>query len=232
MNVAIIPARYGSKRVKLKNIKNFYHKPIIFWTIQKLIKSKIFDFIVVTSDSNRILKISKKFGANILIKRPKGLSDDKTATKPVIVHAIDCLKKKIKKKINAICCIYPCNPFVLIKDLRKAFDIFKRDNSKFIFTVTEYSHPIQRALKLNKVFGVKPISKNNMNKRTQDLEKTYFDSGQFYFGSEILWRSKKNAHECGEPIIIPSWRSIDIDNIDDWKRAEILFKSYHDLLKI
>jgi N-acylneuraminate cytidylyltransferase len=163
MNIAIIPARYGSKRLKLKNIKIFYNKPIIFWTIQKLIKSKIFDFIVVTSDSNRILKISKKFGANILIKRPKNLSDDNTSTKPVIVHAINYLKNKKIKKINSICCIYPCNPFVLVKDLRKAFDVFKRDNSKFVFPVTEYSHPIQRALKLNEVFGVKPIFRNNMN---------------------------------------------------------------------
>jgi pseudaminic acid cytidylyltransferase len=226
MNIAIIPARYGSKRIKFKNIKSFYSNPMIFWTIKQLMKSKIFDLIVVTSDSEKILTISKRSGANILIKRPKKLSDDKSPTRPVIIHAINYLKKRGIKDLNSICCVYPCNPFIFVNDLKMAFKIFKKDNSKFVFPITEYSHPIQRALRLTSYLDVKPVFKKNINKRTQDFKKTYYDAGQFYFGSEMLWKSRKTCHEHGRSIIIPSWRTIDIDNVSDWKRAELLFKTY------
>ena len=234
MNIAIIPARHGSKRIKLKNIKIFYSKPIIFWTIKKLIKTKIFDLIVVTSDSSRILNISKKFGANVLIKRPKIISNDEAPTNKVIIHAIDYLKAQgINISTNSsICCVYPCNPFILVKDLKKAFFFFKKDSSKFVLSVTEYSHPIQRALQLNKNFLTKPFFKNNLNENTQNFRKSYFDAGQFCFGSENLWKTKKNSFRGSRSIIIPSWRSVDIDDMSDWKRAEILFKNYKSLLKI
>lgn len=223
MNIAVIPARLGSKRIKKKNIKIFYSKPMIYWAIKKIKESKLFDFICVSSDSKKILNIAKKCGVRILIKRPKNLADDKTSTKKVICHAIKILKK-MNFKFETICCVYPCNPFILSKDLNKAFNIYKRNNSKFIFPVVEYSHPIQRALRIGKNFELKSINSNNVNKKTQNLKKTYFDSGQFYFGSKHIWLSNKNLHNNGLPLIIPSWRVVDIDNISDWKKAELLFK--------
>ena len=101
--VAIIPARFGSKRIKKKNIKIFYSKPMITWVLSKLVKSKVFDKIIVSSDSKSILEISKKSGANILIKRPRNLSGDKIATLPVIIHAIDELRLKYNYLPEYIC---------------------------------------------------------------------------------------------------------------------------------
>jgi CMP-N-acetylneuraminic acid synthetase len=115
---------------------------------------------------------------------------------------------------------------MLAKDLRRTFAIYKKNNSKFVFPVVEYSHPIQRALRINNKSEIKTITFANLNKRTQDLEKSYFDSGQFYFGSKSMWLSKKNPHNCGIPLIIPSWRVVDIDNLNDWKRAELLFRIF------
>jgi pseudaminic acid cytidylyltransferase len=223
MKIAIIPARFGSKRIKKKNIKNFYSKPMIYWAIKRIKESKLFDFICVSSDSNKILNIAKNYGVEILIKRPTNLSDDMTPTKSVIIHAIEYLEK-MKIKFETICCVYPCNPFMLAEDLRRAFKIYKKNSSKFIFPVVEYSHPIQRALRINRKSETKPITLANQKKRTQDLERSYFDSGQFYYGSKSIWRSDKNLHNNGVPLIIPSWRVVDIDNLQDWKRAELLFK--------
>jgi pseudaminic acid cytidylyltransferase len=223
MRIAVIPARFGSKRIKKKNVKIFYSKPMIYWVIKKIKDSKLFDFICVSSDNNKILNIAKKFDVEILIKRPTKLSDDRTPIKPVIIHAIEHLEK-MKIKFETICCVYPCNPFILLEDLRRAFKIYKKNSSKFIFPVVEYSHPIQRALRINSKFRIKPINFANLNKRTQDLEKSYFDSGQFYFGSKSIWKSNKNLHNNGIPLIIPSWRAVDIDNLNDWKRAELLFQ--------
>jgi CMP-N-acetylneuraminic acid synthetase len=132
----------------------------------------------------------------------------------------------MKIKFEIICCIYPCNPFILVKDLRKAFNIYKKNSSKFVFPVVEYSHPIQRALRISSKSRIKSITIANLNKRTQDLEKSYFDSGQFYYGSKSIWRGNKNPHNNGIPLIIPSWRVVDIDNLNDWKRAELSFQIF------
>lgn len=225
MRIAIIPARFGSKRIKKKNIKNFYSKPMIYWAIKRIKESKLFDFICVSSDSNKILNIAKKYGVEILIKRPDNISDDMTPTKPVILHAIEHFEK-MNIKFETICCVYPCNPFMLVEDLRKAFKIYKKNSSKFVFPVVEYSHPIQRALRISSKSRIKSITIANLNKRTQDLEKSYFDSGQFYYGSKSMWQGDKNPHNNGMPLIIPSWRVVDIDNLNDWKRAELLFQIF------
>jgi len=225
MKIAIIPARIGSKRIKKKNIKLFYSKPMIVWTLNKLVKSRYFDQIIVTSDSKKILNISKKNGADILIHRPKKLSGDNVGTLPVISHSLKKLKKLSLNK-TYVCCIYPCNPFLNLNDVKKGFDKLKINLSKFVFPVTEYSHPIQRAIKLNKNDKAESWFKNNSNKRTQDLEKTYFDVGQFYWGTPSSWSKKNNIHKSAICLPIPSWRVIDIDNVSDWKRAEILFGNF------
>jgi pseudaminic acid cytidylyltransferase len=225
MRIAVIPARFGSKRIKKKNIKIFYSKPMICWAIKRIKESKLFDFICVSSDSNKILNIAKKCGVEILIKRPVNLSDDVTPTKPVIIHAIEHFEK-MNIKFETICCVYPCNPFMLVEDLRRAFKIYKKNSSKFVFPVVEYSHPIQRALKINSKSGIKSINFANLNKRTQDLEKSYFDAGQFYYGSKTIWQGNKNPHNNGIPLIVPSWRVVDIDNLNDWKRAELIFQIF------
>ena len=198
---------------------------MIYWAIKRIKESKLFDFICVSSDSKKILNIAKKCGVKILIKRPANLSDDITPTKPVIIHAIEHLEK-MKIKFETICCVYPCNPFMRVEDLRIAYKIYKKKSSKFVFPVVEYSHPIQRALRINGKSEIKPIAFSNLNKRTQDLERSYFDSGQFYFGSKSIWKSHKNPHNNGIPIIIPTWRVVDIDNLNDWKRAELLFQIF------
>lgn len=222
--VAIIPARYGSKRIKKKNIKKFYSKPMITWVISKLIKSKIFDKIIVSSDSKKILDISKECGANILINRPANLSGDKIATLPVVRHAINELKLHYNYSPEYICCVYPCNPFLFVQDLIKSLNLIKKNKSKFVFPITEYSHPIQRALKIDKFNNLTSFFNKNSLKRTQDLEKTFHDVGQFYWGTRKQWKKNDNIHAKSTGIVIPNWRVVDIDNISDWKKAETLFK--------
>ena len=116
-NVAIFPARYGSKRIKNKNIKLINHKPILKITFEIIKKSKLFDLIVLSSDSDRILKIGKKIGFDILSKRPKRISGDKVGTTKVIQYEI----KKLKEKIifENVCCIYPTGIFIEKKFLKK-----------------------------------------------------------------------------------------------------------------
>ena len=222
-NIAIVPARIGSKRIKNKNIKLFFSKPIIKWTLDILKKSNIFDKIILTSDSNKILKIGKLAGFDILIKRPKELGKDFVSTKAVMKHAIHFLEENFLLK--NVCCVYPCNPFILIKDLKTALRYILTDGTSYVFPITNYSHPIDRALKFNTQNNmIKFINKKSIKKRTQDLKTYYFDTGQFYFSSKKVWLSKIKPKLIGLPI--PNWRVVDIDTIDDWKRAELIFKSF------
>jgi len=221
VNVAIIPARVGSKRIKNKNIRIFCGKPIIYWTIKKIRKSNLFDKIIVSSDSKKILNISKKFGADIVIRRDQKLSNDFAPILPVINDSILRLNSL---SINNVCCFHPCNPFLNILDIKKAFTLQKKNKNKFISSVSNYSHPIQRALKLNRFNKINFFFKKNSTKRTQDLKKLFYDAGQFYLANKNVWLKKKNILQNSIAFKIPSWRAIDIDSLDDWKKAELIFK--------
>ena len=224
MKIAVIPARFGSKRIKKKNIKLFYSKPMIIWTIEKLKKSKLFDKIIVSSDSSKILNLAKKEGCSLTIKRPKNLSGDIIGIQPVIKHAIKEIRIN-NYNPDYICLIYPCNPFLNINDLKNSFKKFKNNKKRFLFSVAQYSHPVERAIKLSRNFFSSSFLKKNCNKRTQDFKRSYYDAGQFCWGTTKLWEGKQNIHNLGTGFIVPSWRVIDIDTTEDWKRAELLFQT-------
>jgi len=223
MNVVIIPARSGSKRIKNKNIKHFLGVPIIKYPLKTIIKSKIVDLIVVSTDSKKIGKISKKYGANLILNRNKKLSNDFTSTHQVVKDAIIKLEK-LNYKIENIICIYPCNPFLDINDLKKSFNILKKNKKiKYVFPAVKYSHPIDRAFSLHKNFA-KFLKKKQSTLRTQDCKSYYHDAGQFYLGSRDSWMKNKDIHNSSYVIEIPSYRALDIDSKEDWKKAEIMYK--------
>lgn len=221
--IAIIPARSGSKRIKNKNLRLFNNKPMIHWTIKKLVNSNLFSQVIVSTDSKKIAMISKKCGADVPYIRSKKLSDDFTTTQAVIEDAI--YRLKINSKIdNYIFCVYPCSPLLDIADLIKAIKLIKKNDCEFVVPISEYSHPIQRAFKLkNKRIKFNKIS--NYIKRTQDHEKYFHDAGQFYLGKTRSWLKRKNIFKYCQCIEIPNWRAVDIDNENDWIKSELIFKS-------
>ena len=224
MIVAIIPARIGSKRIKKKNIKLFLGRPIISYSIKLAKKSKIFDKIIVSTDSSLIGKIARKYGADFLFKRPKRLSGDKVSTRKVILHAIEWLSKNIKKP-TLICCIYPTAPLMNREDLIKSYKQMKSKKFECIFSATKNSFPIERCFNFNKKNQLKLINKNNFFKRSQSFKHTYRDAGQFYWGTYDAWVNKRILFDKKSSIyLLPNLRAHDIDSIEDWKTVEKLFK--------
>ena len=219
--IAIIPARSGSKRIKNKNIKLFNNIPIIGRVIQKLKACKKIKKIVVTSDSKKILKISKEFGSDILIKRPKYLANDYSPFQASIVHALKKLKKKLN--LNKILVVFPCSVFIKNPNINKALKMLNTNKKNFLISICRYSHPVQRAYKLNKKNKLIFLFKKNELKRTQDLGKTFYDAGQFYLGFYETWMKKKiHSHAVG--IEIDNNKVVDIDYPKDWYHAEKIFK--------
>lgn len=223
MNIAIIPARSGSKRIKNKNIKIFINKPIISYVIKTCIKSKVFSRIFVTTDSQKIARIAKKYGAEILLREKKKLSNDFTPVTQVIKYEINRIKK-VKNDNNYYCCILPTSPLLRPIDLRKSFKIFKKKQNSIVFSVNKFSYPIQRAFYLKKNGQIEMYNKKNFFKRSQDLGTSFHDAGQFYWGREKHWNKSNFFSNNCYPYLLSKFRVQDIDDHEDWKYCELLFK--------
>jgi len=224
MKIAVIPARGGSKRIPRKNIKEFCGNPMISWSIKAARESNLFDHIVVSTDDEEIAKIARDNGAETPFMRPANLADDHTPTVPVVAHAIEsCIQ--FGWAVDYACCIYPGTPFLQVGDLVAAFELINDRAADFVFPVAEYAHPIQRAMRHMPNGNMQFISPQFELTRTQDLEKTYHDAGQFYWGTSSAWLEKKKMHTDGLGMPIPNWRVVDIDSEDDWIRAEMIFKT-------
>jgi pseudaminic acid cytidylyltransferase len=220
MNIAIIPARGGSKRIPRKNVKEFCGKPMIAYAITAAKESGIFEHIVVSTDDEEIAQIARAWGAETPFIRPAELANDFTATVPVIAHAI-YFCRTLGWKFDQVCCIYPGVPFIQIEDLRGALALMNNSEADYCFPVTEYPSAIQRSLKRLSNGKMQPFYPEFEKTRTQDLEPAYYDAGQFYWGKADAWLSNPNIHSSGLGYAIPNWRVVDIDTSDDWERAEI-----------
>jgi pseudaminic acid cytidylyltransferase len=224
MNIAIIPARGGSKRIPRKNIKEFCGKPIISYAISVAKKSGLFEHIVVSTDDEEIARIAKEWGAETPFVRPTELANDYTETVPVIAHAIEACRD-LGWKFSQVCCIYPCVPFIQIEDLSGALVTMNNSQEDYCFSVTEYPSAIQRALKQLISGKMQPFYPEFELSRTQDLEQAFYDAGQFYWGKKQAWLTNSKIHSSGAGYRIPNWRVVDIDTMDDWDRAERLARA-------
>ena len=224
MNLAIIPARGGSKRIPRKNIRDFCGRPMISYAINTAIRSGLFEHIVVSTDDDEIALLAQQLGVETPFIRPAELAGDFTATVPVIAHGIENCHR-FGWTFDQICCIYPCVPFIQSKDLVDALAQLKSSDVDYCFPVTEYPSQIQRALKISSEGKLQSFYPKFELTRTQDLELAYYDAGQFYWGNTNAWLTNPNIHSSGVGHVIPNWRVVDIDTPDDWHRAELIYQA-------
>lgn len=197
---------------------------MIAWAIGYALQSSLFDKVIVSTDDEDIADVAQSAGAEIPFIRPANLANDFTPTVAVIAHALEVCQE-IGWTIEYACCIYPCVPFLEISDLAATFALLQKYDSSFVYPVTEYAHPIQRAMRRLPTGQMQLLQPEHELARTQDLEKTYHDTGQFYWGRVSSWTTSTMLHSAGRGLIVPNWRVIDIDNDDDWRRAELLYKA-------
>lgn len=225
MRVAIIPARGGSKRIPRKNIKLFAGLPIIAYSIKAAQESNLFDRIIVTTDDEEIANIAREFGAQIPFMRPKELSDDHTATIPVIAHAIQTLQTN-GDVIDAACCIYATAPFVRPQDIVNAYHALVTKHKHYAFPVTTFPFPIQRAVMRDQEGNIEMFYPEHFSTRSQDLEEAYHDVGQFYWGTPDAWLGGKPIFsDAATTIVLPRHLVQDIDTMEDWMCAELMHKA-------
>tara|TARA_B100000767_G_scaffold269205_1_gene290690 strand:- start:412 stop:1095 length:684 start_codon:yes stop_codon:yes gene_type:complete len=226
MNIAIIPARGGSKRIAKKNIKEFCGYEMISYSISTAIESGIFEKIIVSTDSNEIADVSIKFGAEVPFLRPVNLSDDHTPINPVISHAIKELEGTIKKYEN-VCCIYPCAPLLSKEDLKESLELMISLKSDSCIPVCEFVSAPQRGFKVSTEKKLSWVNPDHRLTRSQDLEKMYHDVGAFAWAKKEKWLGGDISD--GIAFVMENSRVVDIDNDEDWIRAEMLYKMINKL---
>ncbi len=222
--VAIITARGGSKRIPKKNIKDFCGLPIIAYSIKEAIKCEMFDEVMVSTDSQEIADIARKYGAVVPFMRSKKNSGDYATTEDVIIEVIENYKQ-LGKDYEYACCIYPTAPFITSDKLVEAMDKMKENNPSIVIPVVQFSYPPQRCLIIDDSGYARFKYPQYVTTRSQDLEKEYHDAGQFYiYNVEKLIASNGIIEDDFVPIILPDICVQDIDTLQDWEIAEMKYK--------
>lgn len=225
MNVAIIPARGGSKRIPGKNIKDFLGKPIIHYSIKAAIKSGLFERVVVSTDSEEIADVALKAGAEVPFMRPESLSNDVAATAPVLEHAINWLNGH-GDRVKYFCCIYATAPFVTSKSIQDGFSLLTQRRAPTVFTVTTFESCVFRGLRVTEDGHIKMLWPENEAKRSQDFEEVYYDAGQLYWlDSDKFLKNKTLWPPDTLPLVLPRHLVQDIDTAEDWEAAEMNYES-------
>lgn len=219
----MIPARGGSKRIPRKNVKDFCGKPMIAWSIEVAKQSGLFDHILVSTEDTEIADVAKQWGAEVPFMRPADLSNDHARTTEVIAHATRWALNQ-GWPVTAVCCIYATAPFMQVDDLKRGLEILESSHWEYAFTTTDFAAPIFRSFQWTAEGGIEMFSPEHFLTRSQDLPTVLHDAGQFYWGRPSAWiEGKQIFGRHSKPIMIPRWRVQDIDEQDDWIRAELIF---------
>jgi len=180
--------------------------------------------VIVSTDDKEIAQIAKSYGAEVPFHRPETLSDDHVGTLSVIKHAIEWCEQNRTFPME-VCCLYATAPFVSAEAINEAFKQLKASQADYCFTVTSFSFPVQRAVKITGQGRLKMFCPEYFSSRSQDLIEAYHDAGQFYWGKINAFKSMKPLFsEISSPYLLPRHLVQDIDTLEDWKRAELMYR--------
>jgi pseudaminic acid cytidylyltransferase len=225
MNVAVIPARGGSKRIPDKNIKPFAGKPIIAYSIEAAQHAGIFDRILVSTDSEPIARVARQFGAEVPFLRPAELADDHTPTAPVVAHTLHWLAAS-GFPARYVCCMYATAPFLRPEYVTEGYRLLTTQQVSSVFSVTSFPFSIFRALKIAEDGHIAMFWPEYELTRSNDLPAAYHDAGQFYWlACGAFLQDRKMYGWDALPVILPRYLVQDIDTPEDWETAEQMFRA-------
>jgi pseudaminic acid cytidylyltransferase len=221
-NLAIIPARGGSKRIPRKNIKDFLGKPIIAYSIEAAVNSGLFNEVMVSTDDAEIAAIAKQYGATVPFIRSVENSNDFAATVDVLKEVELNYQQEQNRIFDHICCIYPTAPLIKQAQLTEGIKLLIQDNLDVVFPIVEFSYPIWRGVEIFEG-KTKMVWPEYINSRSQDLKKVYHDAGQWYW-----YRPDKITYTLftknTASVILKEEEVQDIDTLTDWSLAEIKYR--------
>jgi pseudaminic acid cytidylyltransferase len=225
VNVAILPARGGSKRIPRKNVRTFRGKPMLAWSAEAALRSGCFERVIVSTDDDEIAEVAVRHRMEVPFRRPPELANDEAGTVPVIAHAVRWLQSQGAAP-RFVCCIYATAPFIQTEDIRRGLRRLEETGADYVFTCTTYPYPVQRALRVDDAGRVAMLYPEHVHSRSQDLVEAIHDAGQFYWGrAEAFLEGRPILDPGSAPLMVPRYRAQDIDTPEDWTRAELMHRA-------
>lgn len=220
INIAIIPARGGSKRIPLKNIKEFNGTPMLTRTLDTLKRTEVFNKIIVSTDSNLIADIASKSEKIEISWRDPILAQDDANTVDVISNE---LEKIGCAETTNICCVYAPNPFLHVNAIKLGLsELINQKNANYVTPLTTFPFPIQRSLKFSDSGNSLSMAEPEfLMRHSQSLEPRFHETAQFWWAKAATWLERKPMQMNVIGIYTPRWMTQDIDTLEDWQQAEI-----------
>ena len=222
--VAIIPARGGSQRIPRKNIRSFCGKPIIAYSVEAARKTGLFDEIIVSTDDKEIAEVAKQYGASVPFMRAAAIADGVTGVMAVVAHA---LRELGEDQYDNVCMIYAIAPLLRVEDIVAGFEKLQvcAGNVDFVFSGA-LAPVVFRSFGVQADGTVKMFWPEHYRKNSQNLPEAYHDAAQFCWGrrTAMLEEDAVIFSQRSVPLIIPRYRAVDIDTLEDWRLAELLYR--------
>ncbi len=226
MIIAIIPARGGSKRLPGKNIKLLCGKPLIAWTIEAALESKVFDHVFVSTDCDEIAQVAKVFGAEVPFLRPTEIATDTATTNDVVTHLVAWFEEEHNREVTTVAILQPTSPLRNAQHIQESFKVMRDKQAEAIVSVCELEHPIQFCNKLGSDGSMDNFIDSKNLKRTQELEPYYRINGAIYiFNREYVSKLSELYSEGTYSYLMSSYLSVDIDTEYDFKLAEYFIRN-------
>jgi CMP-N,N'-diacetyllegionaminic acid synthase len=222
--IAIIPARGGSKGLPGKNIKELYGKPLIAYTIEAALNSKVISRVILSTDDEDIARIGKEYGAELPFMRPKNLASDNAKAIDVYLNTLNGLEKTEGKDIDEFIVLQPTSPLRTAKDIDQAYKLFKEKRADSVISFCRELQPISWHKYVDESGCLIPIFKNTIRNR-QEEKPSYFPNGAIYIFKKWLIEKRKYYSKNTFAYIMPRTRSVDIDSLEDFQYAEFLMKN-------
>lgn len=225
MNIAIIPARGGSKRIPDKNIVEFCGSPMITYALHAANQTNLFDKIHVSTDSEKVASVVQNAGYGIDFMRPRRLADDHTGLIPVLQFVLEEYDRRGERYENVMI-LMPCCPLLQVEDILAAYKVYSSfKGERPLHVVTPYPVPIEWAYRREADGLLNPVQPGAYAIRSQDLPLAYYESGPFsWFHRNHLFTDTPATDEDFCSIVLPRSRAVDIDEPEDLILAEALYK--------
>ena len=225
MNIAVIPARGGSKRIPRKNIRDFCGKPIIAWPIELALACGLFEHVIVSTDDPEVQAVARAHGAEVPFTRPADLSDDHATTLAVISHATRWALGQ-GWPLSAVCCVYATAALLESHDLAAGLTALDSGRWDYVLTATTFEAPIHRGFLTTVDDGVAMLFPEFAATRSQDLPVVLHDAAMCYWGRPHAWVEQRPILSASSRVVrVPRQQAQDIDTPEDWAIAEALFRA-------
>ncbi len=219
--IAIIPARGGSKGLPGKNIKELLGKPMITYTIEEALKSKYITDVIISTDCKEIEEVAVKYGAKSLFLRPDYLATDSAKAIDNYVYTVDRLNQEFDYSIEEFIVLQPTSPLRIVDDIDNAVKLFIEKKADSVISYTEEHHPVEWHKYITDDGKFENIFEEKLLNR-QDMKPSYFPNGSIFIFKYALLKEEKYFNDKSYAYIMPRFRSIDVDTIEDFKYIEFL----------